>query len=200
MRRRPFGPEAWIVDQLDDPTGWAELVRQGAIDGVVDVVPAETTVVVRCHRAAGAAIGDLLDRIALDGESPPAAPPVEIGVVYDGPDLAWVADAIGSSIDDVVDLHRNGRYTAAFCGFSPGFAYLTGLDDRLVLPRRERPRTTVAAGSVAIAAGYSAVYPSASPGGWHLLGRTDTRMWDLDRDPPALLVPGTPVTFRQVGR
>jgi KipI family sensor histidine kinase inhibitor len=198
MRRRPFGPEAWIVDRLDDPTAWAELVRHGSIAGIVDVVPAETTVVVRCGRDHCVEVGERLDSITDDGRPTPPARPVEIDVVYDGPDLAWVADTIGSSIADVIDLHRTGRYIAAFCGFSPGFAYLTGLDERLVLPRRDRPRTTVPAGSVAIAAGYSAVYPSASPGGWHLLGRTDARMWDLDRQPPALLVPGTPVRFRRV--
>ena len=90
--------------------------------------------------------------------------------MYDGEDLADVAAACGMSTDEVVRRHVAGRYTCAFCGFAPGFAYLTGLDPALHLPRRPTPRTRVPAGAVAIAAEYTAVYPSPSPGGWHLLG------------------------------
>ena len=91
--------------------------------------------------------------------------------------------------------HSDATYRAAFCGFAPGFAYLTGLDPALQLPRRATPRTRVPAGSVAIAAGYSAVYPTTSPGGWHLVGHTDAVLFDADRDPPALIAPGTTVHF-----
>jgi KipI family sensor histidine kinase inhibitor len=83
----------------------------------------------------------------------------------------------------------------AFGGFAPGFAYLTGGDSRLRVPRRSEPRTTVPAGSVALAGEYSAVYPRSSPGGWQLIGRTDAAIWDLEHDPPALLRPGTWVRF-----
>jgi KipI family sensor histidine kinase inhibitor len=122
-------------------------------------------------------------------------PAVEIPVVYDGEDLAEVAAACGTSTDEVVRRHLAGRYECAFCGFAPGFAYLTGLDPGLQLPRRATPRTRVPAGAVAIAAEYTAVYPSPSPGGWHLLGRTDAVLWDVSRPEPASIRPGTTVRF-----
>jgi KipI family sensor histidine kinase inhibitor len=200
MRRRPFGPEAWIVDELDDPTAWAETLRHGAPDGVVEIVPTATAVVVRCRSGRTALdVGPRLDRVVAStalGDRPPL---VTIDVVYDGEDLTEVAAAVGCSIDELIELHCRPEYVVAFCGFSPGFGYLTGLDERLTLPRRARPRTSVPAGAVAVAAGYTAVYPSSSPGGWHLLGRTDRTVWDVERDPPALLAPGTPVRFRRVG-
>jgi KipI family sensor histidine kinase inhibitor len=98
-------------------------------------------------------------------------------------------------VDDVIERHQAPTYACAFCGFAPGFAYLTGLDAALHLPRRPTPRTRVPAGSVAIAAEYSAVYPSVSPGGWHLIGRTDATLWDVERPLPAAIVPGTRVRF-----
>ena len=134
----------------------------------------------------------------------PAAPPerggapLTIDVVYDGPDIAALAYAARVSVDDVVRLHATGTYEVAFCGFSPGFAYLRGIDERLHVPRRDSPRTSVPAGSIGVAAGYTCVYPSASPGGWHLIGRTSAALWDVDRDPPALLHPGRAVRFRRV--
>jgi allophanate hydrolase subunit 1 len=124
--------------------------------------------------------------------------PLTIDVVYDGPDIAALAYAARVSVDDVVRLHATGTYEVAFCGFSPGFAYLRGIDERLHVPRRDSPRTSVPAGSIGVAAGYTCVYPSASPGGWHLIGRTSAPLWDVDRDPPALLHPGRSVRFRRV--
>ena len=89
-------------------------------------------------------------------------------------------------------------YRVAMLGFMPGFAYLGDLPDELRLPRRDTPRTSVPAGSVAIAGRHTAVYPATTPGGWHLLGRTDVAPWDIDRDPPALLRPGDRVRFEPV--
>jgi KipI family sensor histidine kinase inhibitor len=120
---------------------------------------------------------------------------VRIPVVYDGPDLAEVADRSGLSAAEVIAAHTGPTWRVAFAGFAPGFAYLVGGDGRLAVPRRESPRTRVPPGSVALAAGYSAVYPRASPGGWQLIGHTDSAMWDLTRDPPALLRPGQRVQF-----
>ena len=158
---------------------------------------AESTVVVCCQRPAHSHVGELMTRVIAQPSGGETAL-VAIDVVYDGPDLAVVAEHCGLSIDSVIDRHAAGRYVVAFCGFSPGFAYLRGLDPELHLARRSSPRTTVPAGSVAIAAGYTSIYPSASPGGWHLLGRTATAVWDTGRPQPALLSPGTVVEFRQV--
>lgn len=195
-----YGPLAVLAEYrtLDEVMAAAAHVREavaaGRLPGVVDVVPAARTVLVR-HDAAldrGLLAGVLADVSPVD---PHDAPLVEIPVRYDGEDLAGVAAACGLTIAEVVELHATPEYTAAFCGFVPGFAYLIGLDPRLHLPRRATPRTRVPAGAVAIAADQTAVYPSATPGGWHLLGTTDTVMWDEYRDPPALVAPGSRVRF-----
>jgi len=196
MRRRPYGPTAWLVDEVDDPAAWANGLRRLAPEGVVDVVPAESTVLVVVDAAHANEIAPLLDRVT---PAPPAndlTDELTIDVAYDGADLEHVAMSTGLDVDEVVRRHTAGSYTVAFCGFSPGFAYLTGLDSSLHLPRRGVPRILVPQGSVAIAAGYGAVYPSSSPGGWHLLGSTSVPLWDPDRDPPAVLGPGRAVRFR----
>ena len=123
---------------------------------------------------------------------------VEIPVVYDGPDLDEVAGLTGLSREQVIERHAAAEYLVGWLGFSPGFGYLTGLDPELHVPRRDSPRTSVPAGSVAIAGPLAAVYPSASPGGWRLLGRTAARLWDARREPPAVLAPGQRVRFRPV--
>jgi KipI family sensor histidine kinase inhibitor len=120
-------------------------------------------------------------------------------VTYDGPDLDDVTRLTGLSRAEVVAAHTGTPWRVAFGGFAPGFAYLVGGDPRLRVPRRVRPRPSVPAGSVALAGEFSGVYPRSSPGGWQLLGRTDTVLWDVDRDPPALLTPGTIVRFVDAG-
>ena len=198
-RLLPSGPRAWLVEvPAEEVVGFAAAVRQTGDPDVVDVVPAARTVLVEL--ADGAAldrVGEWLRTITPatqtdDGDRQAA---VEIPVRYDGDDLDAVAAACGFSVQEVVERHHAATYRCAFCGFAPGFAYLIGLDPALHLPRRATPRTRVPAGSVAIAAEYAAVYPSASPGGWHLVGHTDTAMWDATRDQPALVRPGTAVRF-----
>lgn len=120
---------------------------------------------------------------------------VEIPTRYDGPDLPEVAAAAGLGVAEVVARHSAVTYEAAFTGFAPGFAYLSGLDPVLRMPRRSSPRPRVPPGSVAIADAYSAVYPRSSPGGWHLLGSTDLVIFDASREPAALIAPGTRVRF-----
>ncbi len=120
---------------------------------------------------------------------------VEIPTRYDGPDLPDVAAATGLDVAEVVRRHSEVTYQAAFAGFAPGFAYLSGLDPVLRLPRRSSPRPRVPPGSVAIADAFSAIYPRPSPGGWHLLGSTDADVFDPSREPPALISPGTRVRF-----
>lgn len=122
-----------------------------------------------------------------------------IDVVYDGADLDDVARLTGLSAEQVVDAHTAAPLRVGFAGFAPGFAYLIGGDRRLHVPRRAEPRTRVPAGSVGLAGEFSGVYPRETPGGWQLIGHTDAVLWDVERDPPALLVPGTWVRFRAIG-
>lgn len=120
-------------------------------------------------------------------------PLVTIPVVYDGSDLPWVAERWGMSTEDAVDRIAGAELRVAFCGFAPGFAYLAGLPPEWAVPRLPNPRPKVPAGSVGLAGEYAGIYPTASPGGWRLVGRTERVLFDVDRDPPALLVPGTRV-------
>lgn len=113
----------------------------------------------------------------------------------DGPDLEDVAALHGLRPADVVELHASVDYRVHFLGFAPGFAYLARVPAAIATPRFATPRLRVPAGSVAIAGEQTAVYPFDSPGGWRLIGRTDVRVWDLRRDPPALLLPGRRVRF-----
>ncbi|MGF0311497.1 MULTISPECIES: 5-oxoprolinase subunit PxpB [Nocardiaceae] len=122
---------------------------------------------------------------------------VTIPVVYDGEDLDEVARLTDLSTTEVVAAHLDQTWTVAFGGFAPGFGYLVGTDTRLHVPRRTSPRTSVPAGSVGLAGEFSGIYPRSSPGGWQLIGRTDAQLWNLDRDPPALLRPGTTVRFER---
>jgi KipI family sensor histidine kinase inhibitor len=127
---------------------------------------------------------------------PGAVPPVvRIPIVYDGEDLPRVASHWGVGVDEAVRRHLSTEYRVAFCGFAPGFGYLTGLPPELSVPRLATPRTRVPAGSVGLAGPYTGIYPSASPGGWLLVGRTDAVLFDVDADPPALLSPGATVHF-----
>jgi KipI family sensor histidine kinase inhibitor len=167
--------------------------------GVQELAPGARTVLVRFDRR----VTDAARVIAALGEVQPRDPGttdaalVEVPVVYDGEDLEDVARLTALSVEEVVARHQAPTYRVAFCGFAPGFAYLTGLPVELHVSRRETPRVSVPAGAVAIAGEYAAVYPRSSPGGWRLLGRTDLPLWDLHRDPPALLRPGTRVRFVQ---
>lgn len=197
----PYGPGAVLAeyDDLDTVLAVAQRVRDLALPGVVEVVPAMRTVLV-VFDDRGVVAG--ADRSAVEaalvdtGPAPQhAGPLVTVPVRYDGVDLAEVAARTGRSEAEVVALHCSAEYRVGFCGFMPGFAYLLGLPPELQLPRRSTPRTRVPAGSVAMAAEFSAVYPSASPGGWHLLGTTDLVVWDESRLVPALLVPGMRVRF-----
>ena len=198
MRRRPYGPCGWLVEGVDDPPAWAGALAAIDAAGVIEIVPAETTVVVRCARERHQAIGEVLDIVVPGPGDVDDEQPLTIDVVYDGPDLAELALAARVSVDDVVRLHATGSYQVAFCGFSPGFAYLRGIDRRLHVPRRDTPRASVPARAVGVAAGYRCGSPAASPGGWHVIGHTTEALWDVDSDPPARLRPGRAVRFRMV--
>ncbi|WP_433854910.1 5-oxoprolinase subunit PxpB [Streptomyces kronopolitis] len=175
----------------------AELLRRvadGALPPLREIVPAARTVFLD-------GLADprgLLADIASWHVPPPVAgdrPAVRIPVRYDGPDLADVAALWDVTPEEAVRLHSATEFHVAFCGFAPGFGYLTGLPGPLHVPRRDTPRTRVPVGSVALAGPYTGVYPRSSPGGWQLIGTTDTVLWDPRREPAALLAPGTRVRF-----
>lgn len=191
-----MGERAMLVVELADPVGWAIGLRSLDLDGVVDVVPAAETVLITCTDAAARrTLSDAVGGVVTSATGADLAEVVTVPVRYDGADLADVAAAAGLTVATVIELHSTVTYVAGFCGFSPGFAYLRGLPPDLQLPRRSTPRTSVPAGSVAIASEYAAVYPRASPGGWHLLGTTDVVLFDPTADPPAVIQPGTRVRF-----
>jgi KipI family sensor histidine kinase inhibitor len=198
MRLLPCGSTALLVelDDLDEVLGYYAALLAEPPDGVVDIVPAARTVMVVMDRSRTdlATVERFLrDTVArkdrrADGDL------VEIPVVYDGEDLADVAGLLGCDVAELIRRHTADEWTVAFCGFAPGFGYLTGQSSWDV-PRRESPRTKVPAGSVALAGEFSGVYPRESPGGWQLLGRTEVAVFDHTRDPAALLQPGRRVRF-----
>jgi KipI family sensor histidine kinase inhibitor len=153
------------------------------------------------HAELTAHLRELLDPALPAQQAPPRT--IAIPVCYDaefGPDLADVAAHQGISVDEVIRLHTSPTYLVYFLGFSPGFAYLGGLPPQLRTPRLATPRVGVPAGSVAIAADQTGVYPFDSPGGWRILGRTPRRMFDASANPPTLLQPGDLVKFAAINR
>ncbi len=179
------------VDDLATAHRLAAALRGAALAGVEDVVPGAGTVTVLADPLVCdlAALATALPTWELPPPAAGSARTHQIPVVYDGADLDEVGATCGLATDEVVRRHTAVTYTVAFLGFSPGFAYLVGLDPALTVPRRATPRTTVPAGSVAIADAHTAIYPQATPGGWQLVGHTDTVLFDAGADPPALLAP-----------
>jgi KipI family sensor histidine kinase inhibitor len=170
-------------------------------DGVIDLVPAARTLLLQLDpqrsdvKAIEAAVRAVEPRGGLreEGEQ------LEVPVVYDGADLAEVARLTGLTEREVVDKHTGAEWKVAFGGFAPGFGYLSGGPQDLVVPRRSESRTAVPAGAVGLAGAFSGIYPRESPGGWQLIGHTDLQIFSIDRDPPALLRPGVRVRFREIG-
>jgi KipI family sensor histidine kinase inhibitor len=204
-----YGNQALLLefDSTAEVLAWADVLRGADLLGVLDIVPASRTVLLklaspRYREVTRQRLGKLRVEGLDVGSS--TAPPghradVVIDVVYNGEDLDEVARLAGMSVDEVVAAHTASPMRVGFGGFAPGFAYLVGGDPRLNVPRRADPRTRVPVGSVGLAGEFSGVYPRVSPGGWQLIGRTDAVLWDIERDPPALLTPGMWVQFRAIG-
>ncbi|MGE2692525.1 5-oxoprolinase subunit B family protein [Mycolicibacterium pulveris] len=206
---RDYGDQALLLefDRTTDVLAWTEAIRRADLLGVLDIVPASRTVLIKL---AGpryqAPTRQRLAKIQVTPDivaelTPPAGADtdVEIEVIYDGPDLDEVARLTGLDTDQVVAAHTATPWRVGFGGFAPGFAYLVGGDPRLEVPRRAEPRTKVPVGAVGLAGEFSGIYPRESPGGWQLIGRTGAVLWDVDREKPALLTPGMTVRFRAVG-
>jgi len=199
-----YGDQALMLQcgSTAEVLAWAATLRSAALPGVVDIVPAARTVLVKLDgpRYQGVIRQRLRKmRVTVDeAAAPDRSADVVIDVVYDGPDLAEVASHTGLTIAQVIDAHTSTLWRVGFSGFAPGFEYLVDGDPRLRVPRHPEPRTSVPAGSVALAGEFSAVYPRQSPAGWQLIGHTDAILWDLERPNPALLTQGMWVQFRAV--
>ncbi|CAI3790600.1 5-oxoprolinase/urea amidolyase family protein [Pseudarthrobacter sp. MM222] len=175
------------------------LLLEKPLPGQLDVLAAAETVLVTADSPVSARrIAEQLLRLDLTAPVQREGELVVIDTLYDGQDLAEVGKLTGLGPEGVIAAHTGQVWTVAFAGFAPGFGYMVGENQALEVPRRSSPRTAVPAGSVALAGNYSAVYPRRSPGGWQLIGRTGAKMWDLDRQQPALASPGHRVQFRAV--
>ena len=199
MKILPAGEHAVLVefDGLNQTMAHYRALALDPPTAVVDLVPAARTVLVMFDGARQPILDWIAATEPVDATDAHRSDTVTIEVVYDGEDLAEVADLTGLSAAEVVAAHIDQAWTVAFGGFAPGFGYLVGTDTRLHVPRRSSPRTSVPAGSVGLAGEFSGIYPRSSPGGWQLIGHTDAQLWNLHRDPPALLRPGTTVRFEQ---
>jgi KipI family sensor histidine kinase inhibitor len=196
-----YGDQAVLLefDTTAEVLAWTGALREAAMPGVLDIVPAARTVLLKLdgpgrQSAVRSRLGKLT--VASDPEAAVPTDPTVIDVVYDGADLAEVAELTGMSLAQVIDAHSANPWKVGFCGFAPGFAYLVGGDARLAVPRRSDPRPSVPAGAVGLAGEFTGIYPRRSPGGWQLIGHTDAVLWDIDRPHPALLTPGMWVQFR----
>jgi len=204
VRLRPAGERGLLVEVEDLETVHRlhAALRELGPPGVAELVPGYRTVLIVADPERAGVLDELAAR--LPGlELPPAGAvaggTVEVPVTYDGQDLPEVARLTGLAAEEVVRRHTEPEYTVAFLGFSPGFPYLVGLDPALEVPRRDTPRTSIPAGSVGLAGNQTGIYPTASPGGWQLIGRTDVTLFDPGRDPPALLAPGARLRFTVAG-
>ncbi|HCE6612835.1 TPA: 5-oxoprolinase subunit PxpB [Pseudomonas aeruginosa] len=216
IRIEPAGAEALLLTLAEEPevdlsVRLAELARRlrgggGLGEGVRDLVPGWTTLMLHYdpYRIAPQVLEERLGPLLAEWHAWRPAEDAgrlhEIPVWYAGEDLATVAVACGLTGEGVIELHSAAEYRVGAIGFAPGFAYLGGLDPRLVLPRRATPRARVPAGSLAIAEAQTAIYPQASPGGWHLLGRSPWRPFDPAATPPCPLALGDRVRFVAIGR
>lgn len=200
MRFLPVNLTAFMVElqSLEQTMALADLLRDMSQRlAIEEITPAARTVLVRFNpimtdmNRLACQISKL--NISADGIQPGKL--VTIPVRYHGEDLNDVAEYLGITIAEVINRHTNSEYQVAFCGFAPGFAYMVAKNSLLHVPRRQSPRVRIPAGSVALAGEFSSVYPQSSPGGWQLIGLTDTAVWDLHREEPALLKPGNRVHF-----
>lgn len=199
MRVLPSGDTALLVEFEDTEQAlalyqqWLERPRCE----VLDIIPSSRTVLFKVDpkRTALTTLASAIQEPDTSLARRSRGPLVEIPVHYDGADLADVARLLGREPGDVVEYHTSREWRVAFCGFAPGFAYLSAPDEPWHTPRRDNPRTHVPAGAVGLAGPFSGVYPRSSPGGWQLIGSTTTTLFDPKQSPPALLTPGTRVRF-----
>lgn len=196
-----YGDNAWLVEfgGLADTLTGGRLLSQARPEAVTDIVAGlRTQTVCFDHRRASRREVAAWIAAALAVDAPAASAvgeEVVVPVRYDGDDLPAVASELGLSVAELIERHTGTDWVCAFTGFSPGFGYLVSTGWGLEVPRLATPRAEVPAGAVALAASFSGVYPRSSPGGWRLIGNTDSVLWDLAATPPNRLAPGTRVRF-----
>ena len=199
---RRYGEVGVLLEFVDSPHVLSAYRRLRTVSQFDECVPGATTIYVEMAGTSPSLVAALAQRCVNDSsDDAPATTEIRshtIDVHYDGADLADVAAFTGLTVDEVVGVHSTGVYTVSFLGFSRGFAYLAGLDPRIVVPRLASPRTSVPAGSVAMGAGYTGIYPMSSPGGWRLLGTTTAELFDPSSDPPNVLSAGDQVRFNAI--
>jgi KipI family sensor histidine kinase inhibitor len=199
-RIRPFGESAFLVE-LDGPEA-AQGLRRALVErpvaGVTAVVPGRSSVLVEFDALTAEADELEAELASLTPLPDSAGRERRIPVVYDGPDLAEVAELVGLPVAHVIEAHASGEHRVLFGGFAPGFAYLGGLPETWHVPRLATPRTRTPAGSVAVADGMTGIYPAELPGGWRIIGRTPVTLFDPRRDPPVYLEPGDRVRFEPI--
>ncbi|GAA3747179.1 allophanate hydrolase subunit 1 [Leifsonia bigeumensis] len=207
MKVLPFGDRALLAEfeSLDEAMGAFRALEAARAPGVIELVPAARTVLVRIDpgRMSLTAARNWLESTRLDTKASATGAIVTIPVRYDGPDLASTAEILGLSTDELVSRHSGTAWRCAFIGFAPGFAYLvdaesTGGRAGLDVPRRATSREAVPAGAVGLAGEFTGIYPRSSPGGWQLIATTEVTLFDPDREHPALIAPGTTVRFEVV--
>lgn len=198
-----MGERGWLIEH-PLPLAVLGAVRAANLPGVVELVPAERTVLAQFGPEvpvlwAEGALARVLAGMSSGAQPlPPAVGGVrEVHVRYQGPELLPLAAALGMTPDELVRRHTAADWTVAFVGFSPGFGYLTSPGWDFDIPRLAEPRTAVPSGAVAVAGRYGGVYPRSSPGGWQLIGETDAVLWDPKDPAPALFVPGATVRFME---
>ena len=211
-----FGPRALLIqfaEEVDHQSlarcrGLLRCLEENPLEGLHEVTPAYCSLLLEfgdSKRISGQ-LGTLHELLkAAQAQPPEEAPLHEISVCYDGPDIEEFARRNRLSVPDVIELHALPTYSVFLIGFSPGFPYLGPLDSRLHAPRLDTPRPRVPAGSVAIGGEHTGIYSVASPGGWWLIGRTDSEIFSVSKARDAgskeafLLRQGDLVRFRAVG-
>ncbi|KAE8142903.1 allophanate hydrolase subunit 2-domain-containing protein [Aspergillus pseudotamarii] len=202
MRVLPVNLTTILVELpgLEETLALLTSLQSQPVDGIKEMIPAARTLLVHFdpESVSAKALATEFHKRDLSAISPRSDCQIEIPVRYDGVDLDNIAKLTGHGVEEIIRRHKESQFTVAFCGFAPGFSYLTGGDPALFVPRHQTPRTRIPAGSVALAGAFSGIYPQSTPGGWQLIGSTSVKMWDTNRSPSALLQPGYQVKFVEV--